>query len=182
MRARQGTASRPRSQMGYAMFGLNDKKRASVPTNSAAPALDKPAPKDVPSILSDGLTIVGNLTSDGEIQIDGAVDGDIVARHLTVGETARVTGHIEADTVVIKGAVNGLIQADSVTLSRTANVVGDIVHVDLSIETGALLEGHCRRRPPSEEPAAQAPATKLEPPKPPRNDAAPAALPKAAAG
>lgn len=106
------------------------------------------AGRDVaPSILSRGLTIVGNLTSDGEIQIDGRVEGDIVTRALTIGEGAEVIGRIQAETAVVKGRVNGFIRARSVTLAKSANVVGDIVHQSLTIEPGACLEGNCRRQP-----------------------------------
>ena len=98
-----------------------------------------------PSIISADLKIVGDLSSDGEIQIDGAVDGDIRTKSLLVGETAHIRGEIIADSVFVHGAVTGLIKSRSVNLAKTAHVVGDILHEDLSIETGAFLEGHCKR-------------------------------------
>ena len=59
------------------MFSKNNKKAA--PENKPAPV---PAP---PSIISRDLSIVGDLLSDGEIQIDGKVNGDIRTRILIVG-------------------------------------------------------------------------------------------------
>jgi len=116
-----------------------DQNKAGV-NQPVAPT--KPSP---PSLVSRDLKIVGNLKSDGEIQIDGSVEGDIRCKTLLIGESAHIKGEIIADTVVVHGALNGQIQSHSVTLANSAHVVGDILHEDLSIETGAFLEGHCRR-------------------------------------
>ena len=97
-----------------------------------------------PSIISGDLKIHGNLTSAGDLQIDGIVEGDIQSRSLTVGEGATVTGNIMADTVRVCGQVTGQIKAGTVNLERTAKVMGDIVHQILSLEPGAFLEGHVR--------------------------------------
>lgn len=104
-----------------------------------------------PSIISADLRIVGDLSSDGEIQVDGAVDGDIRTNSLLVGETAHIRGEIVAESVHVHGTVNGQIKSKAVNLAKTAHVVGDILHEDLAIETGAFLEGHCKRLPERQE-------------------------------
>lgn len=98
-----------------------------------------------PSLLSSSLKVSGDLHTNGEIQIDGHVIGDITANVLIVGETADVNGEIIADTLRVHGKVTGQIRAKSVSLAKTAHVKGDILHENLSIEQGAFLEGHCRR-------------------------------------
>ena len=98
-----------------------------------------------PSLLSPDLTITGNLHSDGEIQVDGNIEGDIQVDVLIVGETAQVNGEITAESVRVHGHVTGQIKATSVSLAKTAHVLGDILHGNLAIEQGAFLEGHCRR-------------------------------------
>lgn len=107
--------------------------------------------KAAPSIVSADMRIVGDLASQGEIQIDGAVEGDIRTRALLIGETADVKGEILADTVQVHGRITGQIKARSVHLAKKAHVVGDILHEKLSIEPGAFLEGHCRRMPERKE-------------------------------
>lgn len=99
----------------------------------------------IPSIISQSLHIVGDLVSEGDVQVDGIVEGDVSARSVTVSEGAAIKGEIKAESVVIRGAVEGQITANQVELGRTAEVSGDILHVELSIDTGAFLEGHCRR-------------------------------------
>ena len=98
-----------------------------------------------PSIISADLKIVGDLRSEGEIQIDGTIEGDIRTNSLLVGETANIKGEIVADTVYVHGSISGQIKSREVNLAKTAHVVGDILHENLAIETGAFLEGHCKR-------------------------------------
>lgn len=98
-----------------------------------------------PSIISASLRIVGNLVSDGDIQVDGAVDGDVQSRSLTISQGGSVNGSVAADTVRVDGAVIGQIKASNVLLGPTAHVTGDIIHASLVVEAGACADGHVRR-------------------------------------
>ncbi len=111
----------------------------------------------VPSIISPDLEIVGDLKSDGEIQIDGAVKGDIKGHMLTVGEQGKIDGSTVADTVRIFGTVNGRVQAKTVRLEKSARVTADITHEILTIEAGAHFEGQVHPL----KGASTAPAAKL---------------------
>lgn len=121
-----------------------DKKSAPSATKSA-PAVATPKKRVPPSIVSADLTITGNLVSEGEVQIDGTLKGDIRGLNILVGEDALIQGEIIGDTVRVHGKVDGQIKALNVSLAKSAHVVGDILHDNLSIETGAFLEGHCKR-------------------------------------
>ena len=98
-----------------------------------------------PSILSADLTVHGSLTSDGEVQLDGNVEGDVRAAALTVGEDATVKGEIVAESVTIRGKVNGSVRARQVQLAASARMEGDIVHSTLAVESGAYFDGYCKR-------------------------------------
>ena len=144
------------------MFSKDKDQNRAGANQPVAPA--KPSP---PSLVSRDLKIIGNLKSDGEIQVDGSVEGDIRCKTLLIGESAHIKGEIIAETVVVHGTLNGQIQSRSVTLASSSHVVGDILHENLSIETGAFLEGHCRRME-KEKPtttAASSAATKPDPAK-----------------
>lgn len=123
------------------MFSRNSRNKASAKSQKAA----LPAKPAVPSIISADLEMTGDLNSEGEIHVDGAIIGDIRTKVLLIGKTANIKGEIFADTVQVHGNVNGQIKARSVVLAKTAHVIGDILHEDLSIETGAFLEGLCKR-------------------------------------
>ncbi len=95
----------------------------------------------VPSIISPDLKIVGHLKSNGAIQIDGTIEGDIDVPRLTVGEQGKVDGSTVAETVRIFGTVSGRVQAKTVRLAESAKVTADITHETLTIEAGAYFEG-----------------------------------------
>ena len=120
------------------MFSKSKKEPGNKP---AAQVSRKPA---APSIIGPDLRIVGDLKSEGEVQVDGFIDGDIRTKVLLIGESATVKGEIVSDTVRVYGKVNGLIKARAVTLAKSARVVGNILHETLSIEAGASLDGHCK--------------------------------------
>ena len=98
------------------------------------------------SILSSDLTVVGNLKTTGDIQVEGTVEGDIRAHLLTVGETATIRGEIVADDIVVNGRVIGRVRGLKVRLTSTARVEGDIIHKTIAIESGAHFEGSVQRQ------------------------------------
>jgi cytoskeletal protein CcmA (bactofilin family) len=103
------------------------------------------------SVIGPDLTITGNLESQGEIQIEGEVQGDINAARIVVGEGACITGSLLADNVIVRGNIAGSIRGNSVTLQSNCRVEGDVFHRSLAIEQGAFFEGKSRR---SEDPTA----------------------------
>jgi cytoskeletal protein CcmA (bactofilin family) len=97
----------------------------------------------VPSILSAGARMVGNLRTDGDVHIDGYHEGEIHAKTIQVSRDGVVAGAITADTVQIDGQVDGAIAARTVTLGKSSRVAGDVHHETLAIEPGARLLGKC---------------------------------------
>ena len=59
--------------------------------------------KGLPSIISRGLTITGDLASDGEVQVDGRVEGDIACVSLVVGLGGEVVGEVRAKSLRLHG-------------------------------------------------------------------------------
>jgi cytoskeletal protein CcmA (bactofilin family) len=100
----------------------------------------------VPSIISADLKITGELISEGDIQLNGTLVGDVRSGSLTIGETAHVEGKISARELRVSGEVVGEVNAGEVALTKSARINGDIVHESLAIEPGADVEGHLRRQ------------------------------------
>ncbi|MDQ2065386.1 polymer-forming cytoskeletal protein [Xinfangfangia sp. CPCC 101601] len=105
-----------------------------------------PKGKAAASVLSSDLTVVGNLRTTGDIQVEGTVEGDIRAHLLTVGESATIRGEIVADDIVVNGRVIGRVRGLKVRLTATARVEGDIIHKTIAIESGAHFEGSVQRQ------------------------------------
>ena len=115
------------------------------PATYASKSPGPSASKMVPSIIGDDLTIRGNVTSKGEVQVDGEIEGDIRCGSLLVGDKARVTGGVVAEDVVVRGNIVGSITGLRVTLQGQCHVEGDIFCQTLAIEQGAYFEGKSRR-------------------------------------
>src|SRR3546814_15402167 len=102
------------------------------------------AKERTPSIISNGLQVTGSIVTDGDVHVDGIIDGDVTSRSLTVGEAAVVNGSVVCDAVRVAGKVNGEISSRVVELTRTARVIGDINHESLAREAGAYVQGICQ--------------------------------------
>jgi cytoskeletal protein CcmA (bactofilin family) len=120
--------------------------KASEPMASAPPRKPAAGSASTRSVIDSWLTIRGDLESEGEVQVDGKVNGDIRCAHLVVGKDAIIVGNITAEEVIVRGKVNGIIRALSVTLQDTAVVQSEIYHKSLAVEQGACFDGHSRRR------------------------------------
>lgn len=126
------------------MFSKDSESDASAPAAGAASGFPRPgAPSPGQSVISRDVKIKGDLTCNGDIQIDGAVEGDVQSRSITIGEGADIRGAISGENVRVCGSVNGQIQGKSVVLAKTAKVNGDVTHQTLAIEPGAYFEGRC---------------------------------------
>ena len=89
------------------MFSKDSKDKGDMPgpdlggmTPGAAQAIAA-----TPSIISADLKIIGNMHSNGDIQIDGQIDGDIDSKSLTIGESAKVNGTVSCERVRVCGRV-----------------------------------------------------------------------------
>lgn len=119
-------------------------KKDSAPAAPSVPPLKRAARSSAPSIISADLVVNGTLTSTGDIQIDGRVEGDVHSAGLVVGDKAYIHGEIMAEEVTIRGRVQGSIRARKVLLCSTSHVEGNILHEAFAVETGAFFEGNCR--------------------------------------
>ncbi len=110
------------------------------------------------SVIGADVKIVGNIITQGEMQIDGHVEGDISCHRLLVGEGGRIAGEVTAETVQVHGELTGKINASTVFITKSARVTGDVIQDSLEIEAGAMMEGRLIRRgggaKPAELPAA----------------------------
>ncbi|TBN44009.1 polymer-forming cytoskeletal protein [Paracoccus subflavus] len=135
---------------------------AATPGHDRIDAPATPAARrSTPSVLSSDLTVTGNIRTEGDIQIEGTVEGDIRAHQLVIGESATIRGEIVGDEVVVNGRVIGRVRGLKVRLTATARVEGDIIHKTIAIESGAHFEGSVQRQ---EDPLANGPTKKLAAP------------------
>jgi cytoskeletal protein CcmA (bactofilin family) len=79
------------------------------------------------STIGEDLTITGNVTSKGELPLNGQIRGDVNCIALVVGENARLEGNAVAEDVTIRGRLIGSVRALRVTLQSTSHVAGNLI-------------------------------------------------------
>lgn len=121
------------------MFGSKKNKEAKKEKTTRAQR------NAAPSIISRDMNILGNLISEGMVDIDGHIEGNVRAHQVTVRKDGVVNGDLQADEVQIYGHVKGLVRAKDVHLYSSARVEGSIMHEILSMEEGAFVDGKFKR-------------------------------------
>lgn len=103
---------------------------------------------ETPSInlLGAGTVVKGNITSNGDIRIDGTLIGSIQSKgKVVVGPTGIVEGEIVCQNADLSGNVKAQVNVtELMTLKSTSRLVGDVKTSKLAIEPGAMFTGSCK--------------------------------------
>lgn len=97
------------------------------------------------SFLGAEVTVTGNIGGQGNLHIDGRVDGDVNCASLIIGNSGQVNGNITADDAKIAGSVTGTVAAKVLTIEASARITGDLSYDSVSVETGAQVDGRVKR-------------------------------------
>ncbi len=143
-----------------------------LPSSGMARAAPAPTPSPIASsrglsTLSSDLQFEGNVSGAGDLQVDGAIKGDVRVGRLIVGETGAIEGNVSADYLEVRGRIVGGVSGKQVKLVSTAYVDGDITAEQLSIDIGAYFQGRVlqsRREAPAPVAPAVRPAASLDAP------------------
>ncbi|HSB91829.1 MAG TPA: polymer-forming cytoskeletal protein [Flavitalea sp.] len=97
------------------------------------------------SIIAAGTTVEGDITSSGDIRIDGVLNGNIQCNaKVIIGSQGQVKGDITGQQADIMGKVNGTIRVkELLMLKGGSNVAGNLFASKLSIEPSANFNGQC---------------------------------------
>src|SRR4030042_3390942 len=92
-----------------------------------------------------GTEITGDVSTNGDIRIDGLLTGNLKTKgKVVIGETGTIKGEIHCKNSVVEGKVEGKISvSELLTLKATSSLTGDIVTRRLAIEPGAKFSGNC---------------------------------------
>jgi cytoskeletal protein CcmA (bactofilin family) len=97
------------------------------------------------NLIGIGTEITGDINSNGDIRIDGTLNGNLITKgKVVIGETGKVKGEISCKNSDVSGTVEGkLIVSQLLSLKITARVNGDIQTNKLAIEPGSKFTGNC---------------------------------------
>jgi cytoskeletal protein CcmA (bactofilin family) len=113
------------------------------------------------TIIAAGVQVEGDFTSQGNVLIEGTVQGSLrTERDLRVGENAVITADVKAANAVVAGEVRGNVTVTGkLELEPSARVFGDIRTSVLVVASGASMNGQIKM---GEEAAAPARAIRAK--------------------
>jgi cytoskeletal protein CcmA (bactofilin family) len=96
------------------------------------------------TVIAQGITIEGELTSDEDVVIHGTLRGKLVSKDtVNVESGAVVVADIAASSLSVGGQITGNVTAsDRVDLMPGARLIGDVKASRLTIGDGASLKGN----------------------------------------
>jgi len=110
--------------------------------NSAAGGREAPGL----SIIGAGMRVVGDISADGVVKIEGSVSGTVrAAKQVLVARGGEVEGDVVSREAIIGGEVRGAIYAEErVELQTTSVVHGDVHTKRLLVQEGGEINGVLR--------------------------------------
>ena len=110
--------------------------------------MSKPIINEVKALntIAQDTKIKGNIESNGDIRIDGILEGDLDCKgRVVVGPESKISGTIRCASAEILGFVKGeIIVKDLLSLKGSASITGNLTMGKLSVEPGARFVGHCK--------------------------------------
>jgi cytoskeletal protein CcmA (bactofilin family) len=136
----RSTSSRARGRRGAAT--------PAAPATPVAPGIVVLGPRD---------SLVGTLTVDGDVRIEGTLEGEVSATgEVNIHSTGTARAQISARDIVVSGIVEGNIVArELVTLDESASFAGEVRAARLRVDDGATLNGTVTMAPAGDAPPAR---------------------------
>ena len=110
--------------------------------------MSKPVISEVKALntIAQDTKVKGNIESDGDIRIDGILEGDLDCKgRVVVGPDSKINGPIRCTSAEIMGFINGeIVVKDLLSLKASASITGNLTMGKLSVEPGARFVGHCK--------------------------------------
>ena len=97
------------------------------------------------NIIGNGTVIKGEIESNGDIRIDGRVEGTLKSNgKIVLGQNGSIEGEMYCKQADLSGRINGKIFVDELTsLKSTSRIEGELTTKQLFIEIGAIFTGKC---------------------------------------
>lgn len=96
-----------------------------------------------------GSKVVGTISADSDIRIDGTLEGDLICTgKLVVGEKGYIKGNVTCQSAEILGKVEGKLEVkQNLALRASATLSGELKTQSLIVEPHAVFNGTCSMTP-----------------------------------
>lgn len=97
------------------------------------------------NLIGTGTVIEGNVTSNGDIRVDGSLKGVLNTKgKVIVGDGGKIKGEVHCKNFEVEGAIDGKVfVSELLSLRAKSKLVGEITTNKLAIEPGAVFTGKC---------------------------------------
>lgn len=117
----------------------------AAPSRSAPPSKGGTAPTAAAGAthIASGTKVVGQISGNTELVIDGRVEGEIALEsRVMVGASGHIKGEVQARSVQVGGRVNGNVRGlERVEVLSSGGLEGDVVSPRVVIAEGAFFKG-----------------------------------------
>jgi cytoskeletal protein CcmA (bactofilin family) len=95
------------------------------------------------SVLGRGTRVRGRIQGEGDLRVEGAVEGDVnVTGELVIEDGAEIKGNVDAAVVTIGGTLTGDVASrGGIVVRASAKVSGNMGSPEVSLEEGAEFSG-----------------------------------------
>lgn len=105
-----------------------------------------PAAAHYDTIISSKTTIIGDVKFKGGLQVEGTIEGNLIAddknANVRISETGVVKGQIHSPNVIVNGSIEGDIHSSAyIELSKKARIKGDVYYQMMEMVLGAEVNG-----------------------------------------
>lgn len=99
----------------------------------------------LPNIIGQGTKIVGDIETNGDLRVDGVIEGNIQSKgKVVLGTSGMIKGTIKCVSAEISGQFDGKLETtELLSLRGTSVFKGEMTINKLSIEPGAIFNGTC---------------------------------------
>ncbi|WP_452225501.1 bactofilin family protein [Lacinutrix chionoecetis] len=99
----------------------------------------------IQNLIAKGTKIVGTFESEGDIRIDGVIEGDVkTPGRVVVGKSGEINGSLQSSNAHFEGKFSGKLNlTETLTLKSTAFIEGEVVTGKLAVEPGATFNVSC---------------------------------------
>jgi len=98
------------------------------------------------SFIGPEVLVSGDLATDGQLHVDGRIDGNVRCAQLVQGEAGIIAGTVTAAEARIAGTVEGPVSVRTLFVEASARIIGDVAYETISIDAGAQIDGRLARR------------------------------------
>jgi cytoskeletal protein CcmA (bactofilin family) len=108
----------------------------------AKSAMDFRPEEENVAYIGAGVTLKGEISASDLVIVDGAIEGDVSARVIKVGQGGVIRGNVSATEADVSGWISDHIEIKQLLVVRASGrVEGKITYGEIELEKGAVIAG-----------------------------------------